>query len=56
MLGMIPPAVPKEQMMNELIRAWWMYNGESHFISHSVTARFVRKMLKHQPSSSSSSS
>ena len=46
------PRVPRqrilttENLLNELVRAWWEYNGRTVFFAHNVTAKLVRKMIK----------
>ena len=30
----------------ELVRVWWEYNGRTVFFSHNLTAKLVRKMIK----------
>ena len=35
-----------DNLLNELVRAWWEYNGRTVFFAHNVTAKFVRKMIK----------
>ena len=34
------------QLATELVRAWWDYNGRTSFLSHHMTAKLVRRLIK----------
>lgn len=35
-----------ENLLHHLMAAWWDYNGRTPFISHHLTAKLVRRMVK----------
>lgn len=30
----------------DIVRAWWQYNNQTHFLRHAATARLVRAVIK----------
>jgi hypothetical protein len=45
MICMLPERL-EEGVMTAIVRVWWDYNGRTVFLSHHLTAKLVRKMLK----------
>ena len=45
MIGMLPERL-EGSMLNAIVKVWWDYNGKTSFLTHHLTAKLVRKMLK----------
>ena len=45
MIAMLPERL-EGSMLNAIVKVWWDYNGKASFLTHHLTAKLVRKMLK----------
>ena len=45
MIAMLPERL-EGSMLNTIVKVWWDYNGKTSFLTHHLTAKLVRKMLK----------
>jgi hypothetical protein len=46
MIAMLPERL-EGSILNAIVKVWWDYNGKTSFLTHHLTAKLVRKMLKH---------
>lgn len=46
MVSKLPRNISGETMLNDLVMAWWNFNGRCIFFMNNITAKLVRRMLK----------